>query len=109
MTLTAAGARLLERRLSAPSCDLAEIRARLAAVGFWSRTPAARRPARGAAQVPDIDRALSRLSLDRGGPRDLAMLRAGAAQAAWRARLRAPRPAAPADRGCDARWRATRR
>ncbi len=31
--------------------------------------------------MPDIDRALSRLALDRGGPRDLAAIRAGLAQA----------------------------
>jgi DNA mismatch repair protein MutS len=33
-------------------------------------------------QVPDLDRALSRLSLDRGGPRDLTAIRNGLAQAA---------------------------
>ena len=32
-------------------------------------------------RVPDIDRALSRLALDRGGPRDLTAIRAGLAQA----------------------------
>ena len=32
--------------------------------------------------VPDLDRALSRLSLDRGGPRDLAAIRNGLSQAA---------------------------
>ncbi|MEO6300237.1 MAG: DNA mismatch repair protein MutS, partial [Paracoccaceae bacterium] len=42
-------------------------------------------------QVPDIDRALSRLALDRGGPRDLAAIRNGLAQAgALAARLDAP-------------------
>ncbi|WP_209426318.1 DNA mismatch repair protein MutS [Pararhodobacter sp. SW119] len=82
-TLTAAGARLMERRLSAPSCDLVEIRARLTAVGFLVEDDALRGDLRAALrQVPDIDRALSRLSLDRGGPRDLAMLRAGLRQAA---------------------------
>jgi DNA mismatch repair protein MutS len=35
-------------------------------------------------QCPDIERALSRLALDRGGPRDLAALRDGLAQAAHR-------------------------
>jgi len=33
-------------------------------------------------KVPDLDRALSRLGLDRGGPRDLAAIRNGLAQAA---------------------------
>ncbi|MDZ4135570.1 MAG: DNA mismatch repair protein MutS, partial [Paracoccaceae bacterium] len=32
-------------------------------------------------RVPDIDRALSRIALDRGGPRDLAAIRAGLTQA----------------------------
>jgi DNA mismatch repair protein MutS len=31
--------------------------------------------------MPDMDRALSRLALDRGGPRDLAAVRNGLAQA----------------------------
>jgi DNA mismatch repair protein MutS len=82
-TLTAAGARLLERRLAAPSRNQAEIRARLAAVGHLRAETALRAGLRAALrQVPDIDRALSRLALDRGGPRDLAALRDGLAQAA---------------------------
>ncbi len=32
-------------------------------------------------EVPDLDRALSRLSLDRGGPRDLTAIRSGLAEA----------------------------
>ncbi len=32
-------------------------------------------------KVPDLDRALSRLALDRGGPRDLAAIRNGLEQA----------------------------
>ena len=75
-TLTAPGARLLERRLAAPSCDLDTIRARLAAVTHYvdRGAEALRSALRG---VPDMDRALSRLALDRGGPRDLAAIRAG--------------------------------
>jgi DNA mismatch repair protein MutS len=49
-------------------------------------------------RVPDIDRALSRLALDRGGPRDLAAMRDGLAQAA-RIAGRWPGPAAAAGRG----------
>ena len=41
--------------------------------------------------VPDIDRALSRLALDRGGPRDLAAIRAAMAQAG-RSAVAARRP-----------------
>ena len=81
LTQTAAGARLLERRLSAPSCDLAEIGARHAALGALLGNDRLRGSLRAALkQVPDIDRALSRLSLDRGGPRDLAALRNGLEQ-----------------------------
>jgi len=81
-TLTAGGARLLERRLAAPSRDLAEIRARLAAVAHLVEETGLRETLRAALRrVPDIERALSRLALGRGGPRDLAALRDGLAQA----------------------------
>ncbi|MFZ5750598.1 MAG: DNA mismatch repair protein MutS [Pseudomonadota bacterium] len=81
-TLTAAGARLLERRLSAPSRDLGEIHARLESIRALVEDAALRDRVRNALrQVPDIDRALSRLALDRGGPRDLAAIRAGLEQA----------------------------
>ncbi|KGJ19904.1 DNA mismatch repair protein MutS [Paracoccus sanguinis] len=82
-TVTAAGARLLERRLSAPSRDLAEIRRRHAAVATLADDPTRAEALRAAlAAVPDLDRALSRLALDRGGPRDLGAIRAGLAAAA---------------------------
>ncbi|MCW1931237.1 DNA mismatch repair protein MutS [Pararhodobacter zhoushanensis] len=81
-TVTAGGARLLERRVSSPSCDLGVIRARLAAVEALVGDDLLRGDLRAALKaVPDIDRALSRLALERGGPRDLAMLRSGLAQA----------------------------
>lgn len=81
-TVTAVGARLLERRISSPSCDLAAIRARLAGVDALVEHDRLRGDLRAALRaVPDMDRALSRLALDRGGPRDLAMLRAGLTQA----------------------------
>jgi DNA mismatch repair protein MutS len=81
-TLTAAGGRLLERRLAAPSCDLAVIRARQEAVAALVADGGRRRALRAVLRrVPDIDRALSRLALARGGPRDLAALRAGLAAA----------------------------
>ncbi len=81
-TVTAAGARLLERRISAPSRDLALIHRRQQAVAALvddSRLTARLREA--LALVPDMDRALSRLGLDRGGPRDLAAIRGGLAAA----------------------------
>ena len=81
-TLTAQGARLLERRVSSPSCDVAEISARLDAVsvgladtGFLADTRDSLR------HVPDMERALSRLGLERGGPRDLASIRNGLGKA----------------------------
>ncbi|HQU67640.1 MAG TPA: DNA mismatch repair protein MutS [Albidovulum sp.] len=81
-TVTAAGARLLDRRLSAPSRDLAEIRARLDAVRAFAEDPRLADTLRDALRrAPDIDRALSRLALDRGGPRDLAAIRNGLEEA----------------------------
>ncbi|MDA9821619.1 DNA mismatch repair protein MutS [Paracoccaceae bacterium] len=82
LTVTASGARLMERRLSAPSLELAEIAARLDAIAFGvEHTQIAQQLRIGLRRVPDLDRALSRLALDRGGPRDLAAIRTGLGQA----------------------------
>ncbi len=90
-TVTAAGGRLLDRRLSAPSRDLAEIRARLEAVRHLARESRLIEDLRVALRtVPDIDRALSRLALDRGGPRDLTAIREGLRGAARIAARLAP-------------------
>jgi DNA mismatch repair protein MutS len=81
-TVTAGGARLLERRLSSPSLDLSVIHARQEALEFLLEAPSLRDRLREALRrVPDIDRALSRLALDRDGPRDLTAIRAGLEQA----------------------------
>ncbi|MCJ8140796.1 DNA mismatch repair protein MutS [Falsirhodobacter halotolerans] len=81
-TVTAPGARLLERRLSAPSCDLAVIHARQEGVRWLVDTPRARDGLRDALRrVPDMDRALQRIAMDRAGPRDMAAIRAGLDQA----------------------------
>ena len=81
-TVTAPGARLLERRVSSPSRDLSVIHARLEAVRFLLEQSLLRAELRDSLRrVPDMDRALSRLALDRGGPRDLAAIRAGLTQA----------------------------
>ena len=81
-TVTAGGARLLERRLSAPSRVLETVSDRLNAVSHVLEniriTEDIREKLR---QVPDLDRALSRLSLDRGGPRDLTAIRNGLTEA----------------------------
>ncbi|SDE65317.1 DNA mismatch repair protein MutS [Limimaricola pyoseonensis] len=76
-TVTAGGARLLERRVASPSCRLDVIAARQGAVAHLveeSRLAADLRAALKGAH--DLDRALSRLALDRGGPRDMAAIRA---------------------------------
>ena len=81
-TVTAGGARLLERRISAPSRELGLIHARQAAVAHLAENARLTADLREAlARVPDMDRALSRLALERGGPRDLAAVRAGLTQA----------------------------
>ncbi|ARC90388.1 DNA mismatch repair protein MutS [Rhodovulum sp. MB263] len=82
-SVTAAGARLLERRISSPSRDLPTIHARLAAVRALVEDAGLCAALRDSLRkCPDIDRALSRLGLDRGGPRDLAAIRNGLTQAA---------------------------
>jgi DNA mismatch repair protein MutS len=77
-TVTAAGARLLAGRLAAPLTDVKQIAARHDAVEAFSKDSELRRKAREALRTaPDIARALGRLSVARGGPRDLANLRDG--------------------------------
>ncbi|MCR9110813.1 DNA mismatch repair protein MutS [Marivita sp. XM-24bin2] len=81
-TATASGARLLERRVSTPSRDLSVIRNRQDAITWAISDPMTAREVRDALKrVPDLDRALSRLGLDRGGPRDMAAIRNALAQA----------------------------
>ncbi len=82
-TASAGGARLLERRLTSPSRHLETIHDRHDAIDCLFRDSALRDDLRALLRrVPDIDRALSRLALDRGGPRDLAAIRNGLGQAA---------------------------
>ena len=81
-SVTSGGARLLERRISAPSCDLETVSGRLDAVQHAFANGPWREDVRGElSKVPDLDRALSRLALDRGGPRDLAAIRNALSQA----------------------------
>lgn len=81
-TVTAGGARLLERRLSAPSRVLETVSDRLNAVSHVLENTRITEDVREKLrQVPDLDRALSRLSLDRGGPRDMTAIRNGLAEA----------------------------
>jgi len=82
-SVTAGGGRLLERRISAPSRDLDLIHARQAAVAHLVGEPRLTAELRDAlSRAPDMDRALSRLALERGGPRDLGAIRAGLTQGA---------------------------
>ena len=81
-TLTAGGARLLEQRLSSPSLRLSTVQDRLDAVSYFTQHRVTASDLReNLRKVPDMDRALSRLSLDRGGPRDLAAIRNALGQA----------------------------
>ena len=81
-TVTGGGARLLETRLTGPSTDTAVIRARQAAVAHFVEDRATAREVRDVLRrAPDLERALSRLALERGGPRDLSAIRDGLAQA----------------------------
>ncbi len=77
-TVTASGARMLAGRLAAPLTDVKQIGARHDAVEAFAGDSELRRRAREALRAaPDIARALGRLSVARGGPRDLANLRDG--------------------------------
>ena len=82
-TVTAAGARLLDRRLSAPSRRMDVITARQDAVAALCDNSAMTADLREQLRsVHDLDRALSRLALERGGPRDMAAIRNTIGQAA---------------------------
>ncbi|HEU5019307.1 MAG TPA: DNA mismatch repair protein MutS [Pseudolabrys sp.] len=77
-TVTSAGSRLLAQRLAAPLTDPEAIAERLDAVAAFVENAAARAETRARLQgAPDLARALSRLALGRGGPRDLAAIRDG--------------------------------
>lgn len=81
-TTTSGGARLLERRLSSPSRDVEIVQSRLQAIDFAVEQAQLSSQVRTRLRnVPDLDRALSRVSLDRAGPRDLAAVRNGLAEA----------------------------
>lgn len=76
MTRTGAGARLLTSRLAAPLTDPGAIALRLDQVDVLVDSPSGRLAIRDVLKAtPDIERALGRITLDRGGPRDLAAIR----------------------------------
>ena len=75
MTVTAAGGRLLAARIGAPLSDPAAINSRLDLVSWYLGRPDLCDELRAMMKgLPDIDRALSRLSMGHGGPRDLLAL-----------------------------------
>jgi len=100
-TVTGAGARLLATRLAAPLTDPAAVARRLDVVGHFVAAEGLRQDLRARLRrCPDIERALSRLSLGRGGPRDLAAVRdalaaAGELRALLQAQPGEPDAAAP--------------
>ena len=81
-TVTGAGARLLYQRITTPSQRIDLISERANAVQFFCEEIGTRTAIRIALkQLPDIERALSRLALGRGGPRDLVAIANGTMQA----------------------------
>ena len=75
-SLTGAGARLLAERLAAPLTDVLAIDARLDAVACFASDERLREGLRARLRrTADMARAMARLGVGRGGPRDLAALR----------------------------------
>lgn len=74
-TVTGPGARMLASRLLSPLLNVAEIDKRLDIVEFFVTHADIRRDLRALfKECPDMERALGRLSIGRGGPRDLAAI-----------------------------------
>jgi DNA mismatch repair protein MutS len=97
-TVTSAGSRLLAHRLSAPLTDSRRIAQRLDAVASFVDDVAARADTRSRLQAaPDLARALARLAVGRGGPRDVAAIRDGVLAAADLARALAALKDMPAE------------
>jgi DNA mismatch repair protein MutS len=81
-TITAAGSRTLAQRLAAPLTDPAAIARRHDAVAlFVTDVPLRVETRQRLNAAPDLARALARLVVGRGGPRDLAAIRDGIAAA----------------------------
>ena len=83
LTVTAAGARELSARLSSPLTHAGAIANRQNAIAFFLAESDLRQTVRQhLRRAPDIARALGRISVGRGGPRDLANIRDGLKAAA---------------------------
>ncbi|WP_026619581.1 DNA mismatch repair protein MutS [Ensifer sp. WSM1721] len=77
-TVTSGGARLLAERLMSPLTDPERINERLDSIEILIDQPSFAADVRDALRrAPDMPRALSRLALGRGGPRDLGAIQAG--------------------------------
>ncbi len=77
-TVTAAGGRMLAAHLAHPLTDIRDINARMDMTEFFYQSEAKLEALRAVLkQCPDMERALSRLSVGRGGPRDLASINQG--------------------------------
>ena len=75
-TLTSGGARLLQEKLNCPSIDREEINNRQDVVTFFNKNPQVMNSVRTILkQTQDMQRSLSRLGLNRGGPKDLSIIR----------------------------------
>ncbi len=80
-TMTGAGARLLQSYIAAPLADIERINNRLTRVQCFLDDINLRSIIRDFLRgIPDMQRAISRLNLARGGPKDLAMIRDGLSQ-----------------------------
>ncbi len=81
-SVTAPASRMLSSWLAAPSREVSVIEARQEAVSWCHTQTNLRDQLRIALRsVPDMERAIGRLSLKRGGPRDLQLIGAGLGQA----------------------------
>ncbi len=75
-TVTGAGSRELASRIASPLCDVTGITRRLDALQYLLEEVGLREELRdGLRKTPDVARAVSRLALQRGSPRDLAAVR----------------------------------
>jgi len=97
-TITSAGSRLLAQHLAAPLTDPDAISYRLDAVEFFTSDALLRSDVRSQLKAaPDLARALTRLVVSRGGPRDLAAIRDGLAASVALASRLSEASALPAD------------
>lgn len=81
-TMTAAGSRLLSLRLNAPLTQASAIHKKLEGVTFFVEAVEVKDQLRDILKTcPDMERALSRIHLGRGSPRDLAAVRDGLTKA----------------------------